>query len=184
MAGYDGGMSKKTANLGGLTPRHLAAIARLRDGVEPSDAYNGYCWDVSELVASYLQKQGLDAELCDGAGAVRDGSHVYVVMGDGTIVDPTLDQFYLGGRGNERGDWTSQVWADRDKEYGIEGLPSENLWFGAVAVIPADHPFAQHYWSHRNPAWIAGEEGRDYWSQAPTWYKSLHGLDDLDLLGR
>jgi hypothetical protein len=125
----------------------------------------------------------LDADLCDGAGAVRDYSHTYVLLGDGTIIDPTLDQFYPGGRGNRAGDWTDSIWVKRDREeYGIEDLPSENPWFGEVAVIPVDHPFAQHYWSHRYPARAAGElgeAGHDYWLEQPAWYRALHKLDDL-----
>jgi hypothetical protein len=181
-------MASKTALRGGLAPKHLRAIARLRDSVPPDDAYNGYCWDVSELVASYLQKQDLDAELCESAGAVRDRGHVYVLLGDGTIIDPTLDQFYPGGRGNERGDWNSPVWAERDREeHGIEGLPGDNPWFGQVAVIAPDHPFAQHYWSHRNPAWAAGEVSHEYWREyregKPAWYLALHGLASPSLIG-
>ena len=174
-------MLTKPASTGGLTRKQLKAIARLRDSVEPSDAYNSYCWDVSELVASYLQKQGLEAELCDGAGTVRDYSHVYVLLGDGTIIDPTLDQFYPGGRGNLQGDWTNEIWVQRDRqEHGIEGLDAENLWFGMVAVIPPDHPFSQHYWSHRNPAWAMGEVGREYWLEKPAWYRALHNLSSVE----
>jgi hypothetical protein len=180
-------MAVSTKSPSPLTAKQLKAIARLRDSVEPSDAYNGYCWDVSEMVAQYLQKQGLAAELCESAGAVRDRGHVYVLLGDGTIIDPTLDQFYPGGRGNERGDWASKVWVKRDQEeHGIEGLPGDNPWFGQVAVIPPHHPFAQHYWSHRNPAWAGGEVGHDYWrefwQETPAWYLALHGLDGPSLL--
>lgn len=175
-------MAVKTALSGGLTARHLRAIARIRDRIEPRDAYNGYCWDASELAARYLIKQGLDAQLCEGAGAVRDRGHVYVLLGDGTIIDPTLDQFYPGGRGNYTGDWAGEAVKEWDRrEYGIEGLPGANPWFGSVAVIPPSHPFAQHYWSHRNPAWAQGEVGQEYWREKPAWYCALHHLDEPGL---
>lgn len=171
-------MPAKTLLPGGLQRRHLQAIARIRDRIDPRDAYNGYCWDVAELAARYLLEQGVECEFCEGAGAVRDPGHAYVILTDGSIIDPTLDQFYAGGRGNYTGDWASEAASEYDREeYGIEGLPRENPWFGQVAVIPPEHPFAQHYWSHRNPALAGGEAGQEYWAKKPGWYLKLHGLE-------
>lgn len=150
-----------------LSDEQVATILALRDSVDPDENYNGYCYDVSELVHDYLRREGQRVDLVE-AGAVRDFSHVYVVHHDGTIIDATLDQFYPGGRGNTTGDWTNEAaWAD--------GLPTENPWMGELAVIPLDHPFAQHYYSHRR------EHGHDhypdgYWitGREPIWWRHLH----------
>jgi hypothetical protein len=85
-----------------LSVVHTRAIIAMRASVDPEDTYNGYCYDVSEIVAERLRDAGVHAELCD-AGAVRDRSHTYVITDDGTIIDATLDQFYPGGRGNRTG---------------------------------------------------------------------------------
>ena len=153
----------------------MQQLAALRDSIDPDDTNDSYCYDAVETVAQALCDAGQDAHLCD-AGAVRDRSHCYVILdADGTIIDPTLDQFYPGGRGNSTGDWTDPVWERRDRQSVGEPLPGRNEWFGQVAVIPADHPFAQHYYSHRadhasdmfpQGYWLAGQE--------PGWWRRLH----------
>lgn len=147
----------------------MQGIAAVRDQIDPEMNDNSYCYDAAEAVARYLNEQGVEAHFCE-AGVERDPSHCYVILSDGTIVDPTLDQFYRGGRGNTTGDWKHKTWED--------GLPSGNPWFGSVAVIPPGHPFTAHYISHQldhrsdyfeDGYWIEGQE--------PDWWRALHAAE-------
>jgi hypothetical protein len=142
-----------------------AELAALRDSVDPDDAYDSYCGDVAELVATALSARGIEAFALEG-GAGLDSSHTYVICADGTIVDPTLDQFFTGGRGNTTGN--NDGWAD------------ENPYFGQVAVIAPDDPYAQHYWSHRDPATNDGFDGGRIWIEGaePAWWLRLYHPTD------
>jgi hypothetical protein len=150
-----------------FSPAIIQGVLAARDSVDPDDCYESYCYDASEAVQIYLQSQGISSTLSE-AGTVRDFSHVYLFLEDGTIIDPTLDQFYPGGRGNVTGDWTN-VPAFPD------GLPHDNPWMESLAIIPPEHPFAQHYISHRlDNETESSQEG--YWitGQEPQWWKKLH----------
>lgn len=159
-----------SASCSTITPEVIAGIEAERNAVNPEQTYESYCYDVSERVTSYLRGKGIDADLVE-AGTWRDPSHVYTVLTDGTIIDATLDQFYRGGRGNVTGDWEADTWND--------GLPNERP-DSPVAVILPDHPFTQHYLSHRADSssdtfpegyWVKGRE--------PEWWRCLHTDDFL-----
>ena len=151
-----------------LQPAIIQEILSLREQIDPAQTCEGYCGDASGLALRCLLAHGIEAELCD-AGTVRDRCHVFVILADGTIVDPTLDQFYRGGRGNTTGDWEHKVWAERDD------LSGSNPWRGTLAVIPPDHPFARHYCSHRRENWSELYDG-PYWikGREPKWWQTLH----------
>jgi hypothetical protein len=143
----------------------LDEIAALRDSVDPENTYDSYCGDVSELVADMLTSRGIEATAIEG-GAGFDSSHAYVILADGTIVDPTLDQFFKGGRGN---------WGD---DNGWDNNP----FFGQVAVFAPDDPYAQHYYTHRDPPSNDGFEHGRIWVEGnePAWWRALHGTAERD----
>lgn len=142
----------------------MGLMEQARAQVDPDDTYDSLCYDTSEVLVGLLKQNGIEADLMEGA--FRDPSHAYVVLADGTILDPTLDQFYPGGRGNRHGDWGS----------GASGFPGAKHPNGSAlgpAIISPTDPFADNYLSHRqdasqwtqseNTVWVNGKE--------PGWWQ-------------
>lgn len=114
-----------------------------------------WCGVTAELVEAVLQRLGVDATAYlpdfEGSGGVAiDGSHAYVVLDDGTIIDATIRQFLDSPRATV---------GQRAAAAGYPRVPG----FPEIAVIPANHPFVcqMGYESH-----LSGHG----WKRKPPWW--------------
>ena len=168
----DGTPSERPIVVHAPTDLVMSIMQQARSECDPEDPEESVCYDASAVTQDLLNGAGVEAYMQEGTW--RDYSHVYVVEeGSGRIFDPTLDQFYPGGRGNVSADWASSVWGERDDlpPYPRGWKPSDG-----PAIISPDDPFAQHYMTHRKdgtnvggdlPYWVSGQE--------PPWWSVLHG---------
>lgn len=145
--------------------KHLDAVWRIATDprqceYDPDTFLGEWCGTASDAVASYLNKHGIRADVyapgstddfsISWGGVKIDESHVWIVLRDGTIIDPTIRQFIDSHRAGK-----TQKAVASGYPY-IAGHPN-------IAVIPPDHPFIEKmgYESHI--------EGRG-WARKPTWW--------------
>jgi len=128
----------------------MRRIVQLAQACDPED---DWCATATDAVGDYLGRNGIGATQYYPSderfgGFAADATHAYLVLDDGTIVDPTITQFVE--RGSPR---------QRARVAGYPTLPG----FPSVAVVPPGHPFVQQaeYESHRyglgytcRPAWV------------------------------
>ncbi len=125
----------------------LPEIDRLAQEMECKD--DDWCGRATEDIAEYLEENGIEAtpympgedyETEQQFGGVNwDSSHAYIVLEDGTIIDPTITQFTAGQ---------------------FEDYPHHPS-APNVAVIPYGHPFGENYEVHQTahgfierPEWL------------------------------
>ncbi len=125
----------------------LPEIDRLAQEMECKD--DDWCGRATEDIAEYLEENGIEAtpympgedyETEQEFGGVSwDRSHAYIVLEDGTIIDPTITQFTAGQ---------------------FEDYPHHPS-APNVAVIPYGHPFGENYEVHQTahgfmerPEWL------------------------------
>jgi hypothetical protein len=115
---------------------HLSEMSGIAFAHEPDwdKAYEGadhsWCWDASLEVAAYLTAQGISART--QTGGLCGNHHTWVVLDDGTIVDPTVEQ-YIGRGEKAEVDHTLVPWLRS---------PDGDV---VVAVVPPGHPFHSEY---------------------------------------
>jgi len=132
-------------------------MRRVRDlawSCQEREVDDDWCSAATETVASYLIKNGIEAAEYYGTLGLRfggvkiDPSHSYIVLSDGTIVDPTITQYIERGNAIQRRAASGYPY--------LEGTDD-------IAVIPRDHPFVKKmgYESHKfglgfalRPFWV------------------------------
>lgn len=124
------------------------------------DFNDNWCETAVEAVSDFLDRKriahapyfnGILDDVTEFGGCSADSSHAYIVLDDGTIIDPTIRQFRDSPRASA---------AQRKLVEGWPFLPA----YPNVAVIRADNPFVfrmgyeSHLtglgWVHR-PLWLA-----------------------------
>jgi len=140
-----------------LTSEVMQAVEKV--ALDCLDFDDAWCLTGSESVAEYLRSVGIEAtHYCstgyDIFGGVNiDSSHEYVVLSDGTVLDPTITQFRDAPRASME---------QKEAVAGFPTLPGSAF----VAVIPVGHPFLERleYESHTKgkgfllkPVWFQRE---------------------------
>lgn len=116
-----------------LSPDALADLAAIAEDLFPHDELEGdvdhnWCGEVSKYATRHLLADEVDCSKKVGGFGPEGRYHCWVVLHDGTIVDPTILQF----SDPRFGDDASSDFAD---------FPGTDT----VAVVPPVHPFHRHY---------------------------------------
>jgi len=114
---------------------HLGQIAELAWSWEPDwdavfdGADHNWCGEASREVAAHLTQAGIQARVV--SGGFRGNGHTWVELSDGTIIDPTIEQYI--DRTDERHVVDAEVpWRGGEED-------------GRVAVIPPSHALHGDY---------------------------------------
>jgi len=110
------------------------------------------CGATAELVERYLRELGIEAtaympDFEGGGGVAHDESHAYIVLYEGTVIDPTIRQYLESPAAPE---------VQKRAAFGyphVEGFPE-------IAVVPPTHPFIRKigYESHTTgKMWLHGK---------------------------
>jgi hypothetical protein len=156
------GMANRGSAVGDLTEAVLAEVRSLRERVRVAEGGGGMCHFVSEILASERRWAQLSVGYLSLDGAMICASHYVNVLGDGTLLDATADQF---GEGHD-----IRIVRPDDPEYGRyrpEFYEDYN---------PGIDPVALADWL---PDWIGlidfdaqdvvdGERGPAWWLDDPT----------------
>jgi hypothetical protein len=116
-------------------PELLSEIADIARAHEPDwDAVfegqqHDWCGEASRDTAAYLNQIGITAQV--HIGGLRGCHHSWVELADGTIIDPTIEQYI---------DRTQDCTVDRSEVPWLSGLNGEQ-----VAVVPPGHPLRAEY---------------------------------------
>jgi hypothetical protein len=130
---------------------------------DPVNYSGSWCTSASDAIAEWLNAQNIKADVYAASwtpdepfvpwGGVKiDDSHTWIVLEDGTILDPTIRQFIDSPNAN----------AEQQKT--ARGYPYVN-GFPDVAVVPVGHPFIKKmgYESHTTGGG---------WAEVPSWWRS------------
>ena len=155
----------KAARIAPTRPTRALTVATVREISRIAEACCNFddvwCEIAVQAVSDFLDRKRiahapyfsgiLDDEVTEFGGCHADPSHAYLVLDDGTIIDPTIRQFRDSPRASA---------AQRKLVEGWPFLPAAP----EVAVIRAEDPFAarmgyeSHHtglgWTHR-PRWLA-----------------------------
>jgi hypothetical protein len=74
------------------TDKQLLKIAtEFRKGMLGKDSSRGYCGMVCFALQGYLNAMGIKTTLYEGDWG--EGNHIWMVLEDGRVLDPTIDQY-------------------------------------------------------------------------------------------
>ena len=146
----------KRSSIKSLTPEIISEISLISE--RTCDFHDNWCETAVQDVADYLVSinvsacpyfSGVNPDGDDFGGCSVDASHSYLVLDDGTIIDPTIRQFLDSPR------------ASPSQKATVWGWPN-NPAAPNVAVIPIGHPFISRmdYESH-----VTGNG----WVHKPLW---------------
>ncbi len=131
-------LSQRIGGIGGVPPHFTPEILRTIEEIAlisyDEVGYDNWCETVCEVVGEYLLSLGI-GYFIDWSGASFDGTHTFIRLKDGWIVDPTITQFRDAPRASKK---------QREAVAGFPHHPAAPL----VAVIPESHALYREYGGH------------------------------------
>ena len=147
-----------------LTPETIKEISRIAE--ETCDFYDCWCEKAVLDCKAYLDSIGLHvtpyfsgciydeiSHAIEFGGCIIDWSHCYMVLDDGTILDPTIRQFLDSPRANPSQKSTVCGWPF------LNAAPN-------VAVIPINHKFISKIGYESHDTGIG-------WINKPNWFTKI-----------
>jgi hypothetical protein len=158
------GLSKKAS----LTERRIARIRAVRHDIRVSEGGGGMCHEVTAWLSEAMPTVRLAVSYLAPSGEVACSGHYVSLLADGSILDPTADQF---GEGHD-----VRLLGPRDPEYGRYRPEFDNDFNPALGdeefgpVLAAWSPSWHGEGDYEQEKRLEEERGAGWWLDDPSSY--------------